>query len=182
VAYGEDEMPKRIWAGDFDENGYGHCVAGMQGGLYTEYVRADLASVPAPSGAEPIKEPHIVRFEPFLAGTREDHAECAEHPEGGYVLYADHLAALTSLQRKYDTALQCYEGATARREASEAEATSLRRKLEERDRIGKMMANAAYNIHQRAADIHVGFGLDDAIRSLKSVQEEWDRTLSGASE
>lgn len=38
----DDNMPERIWAGDFDSQGFGHCVAGMQGGLYAEYVRADL--------------------------------------------------------------------------------------------------------------------------------------------
>lgn len=47
-------------------------------------------------------------------------------------------------------------------------------------RAGKMLANAAYNIHQRAADIYVGFGLDDAIRSMKSAQEEWDRALAAS--
>jgi len=36
----ETEMPERIWAGDFDHHGFGHCVAGMQGGLYEEYVLA----------------------------------------------------------------------------------------------------------------------------------------------
>lgn len=48
IARGEDDMPERIWAGDFNAEGFGHCVAGMQGGLYAEYVRADLAS---PAGA-----------------------------------------------------------------------------------------------------------------------------------
>lgn len=36
----EPEMPERIWAGDLDNQGFGHCVAGMQGGLYEEYVLA----------------------------------------------------------------------------------------------------------------------------------------------
>jgi hypothetical protein len=40
----EQDMPKRIWAGDFDRHGFGHCVAGMQGGLYEEYVHADQQS------------------------------------------------------------------------------------------------------------------------------------------
>jgi hypothetical protein len=36
VACDEDNMPERIWAGDFDGQGFGHCVAGMQRGLYSE--------------------------------------------------------------------------------------------------------------------------------------------------
>ncbi|TIN82724.1 MAG: hypothetical protein E5X94_00805 [Mesorhizobium sp.] len=59
IACDEDNMPERIWAGDFDESGFGHCVAGMQGGLYAEYVRADLASVTAPSGAEPTADQEL---------------------------------------------------------------------------------------------------------------------------
>ncbi|GAA2867059.1 hypothetical protein GGQ99_001342 [Aminobacter niigataensis] len=56
VARDEDDMPERIWAGDFDASGFGHCVAGPQGGLYAEYVRADLASPsPAPAGEPGIK-------------------------------------------------------------------------------------------------------------------------------
>lgn len=39
----EVEMPTFIWAGDFDGQGFGHCVAGPQGGLYEEYVRKDIA-------------------------------------------------------------------------------------------------------------------------------------------
>lgn len=39
----EDDTPERIWAGDFNTQGFGHCVRGMQGGLYAEYVRVDLA-------------------------------------------------------------------------------------------------------------------------------------------
>lgn len=50
IAHGEDDMPERIWAGDFDEQGFGHCVAGMQGGLYSEYVRSDIAHPPTDAG------------------------------------------------------------------------------------------------------------------------------------
>jgi hypothetical protein len=53
----------------------------------------------------------------------------------------------------------------------------LRRKLEERERIGKMMANAIYNVHQRGLLVNA-----DDMDSLKECQEAWDRTLSGASE
>lgn len=67
----EDNMPERIWAGDFNASGFGHCVVGPQGGLYAEYVRADLA---APAGVpmawcqpmhngEHASRQFIVRFE-----------------------------------------------------------------------------------------------------------------------
>lgn len=52
-----ERMPERIWAGDFDRHGFGHCVAGMQGGLYEEYVRADLAQAPAPSSNVRVAHP-----------------------------------------------------------------------------------------------------------------------------
>lgn len=54
VACDEDSMPERIWAGDFNARGFGHCVIGPQGGLYAEYVRADLA-VPPDAGEPGIK-------------------------------------------------------------------------------------------------------------------------------
>lgn len=75
----------------------------------------------------------IARFEPCLVGTREDLADCAEHSEGSYVLYSDHLAALT---------------------ASEAEAADLRRKLEEHqdaeDKAAREMATVIQGLRNRA--------------------------------
>ena len=59
LARGEDDMPERIWAGDFDAQGFGHCVAGMQGGLYSEYVRADLAHPPTDAG---VSDDMVKRF------------------------------------------------------------------------------------------------------------------------
>jgi hypothetical protein len=94
------------------------------------------------------------------------------------IKYKERLEAeATSLRRKLEEAERSHEAARQNFHTMQNAADAIRRKLEERERIGKMMANAAYNIHQRAADIHVGFGLDEAIRSLKSVQEEWDRAM-----
>lgn len=73
-----------------------------------------------------------------------------------------------ALQEERDDAL-------ARATASEAEATSLRRKLEEAERIGKMMANAIYNVHQRGLHVNA-----DDMDSLKECQEAWDVAIAAA--
>lgn len=72
----EDGMPERIWAGDFDGQGFGHCVAGMQGGLYEEYVRADLAR----PVQEPVAVPEGWKLVP-LAPTKEMCRAYGHHPE-----------------------------------------------------------------------------------------------------
>ncbi|RUW04014.1 hypothetical protein [Mesorhizobium sp. M1A.F.Ca.IN.020.04.1.1] len=187
IACDEDNMPERIWAGDFDESGFGHCVAGMQGGLYAEYVRADLASVTAPSGAEPTADQELqevadgawgdgpmrrraafVELERRATVERANAAAPQAVPAEDIAVLIQRLrdrasgyrssrfltipsglldeaaAALTLLAACLRRERECYEH-------SEAEASDLRRKLEEADRrIAKLEADLAFADEQSA--------------------------------
>lgn len=97
------DMPERIWAGDFDAQGFGHCIAGQQGGLYAEYVRADLVT-PAPQSH--LHGPYGWLIKPV--GLAEDAWYLAndpsEHPdeEVSIPLFAKEEQALSTLATEGD--------------------------------------------------------------------------------
>jgi len=80
-------------------------------------------------------------------------------PDGGDVSLAEQVARMRSAL-----------------EASEAEASDLRRKLEERERAGKSLANAAFNISR------MNLAQIDAthLLSLRAAQEAWDLALAAS--
>lgn len=151
-----------------------------------------LASVPAPSGAENVtnKVQHRVRrhkkdeWGPWTDGcVPADYLGWFEQREVPTEIgWRDkRIEILTDecerRSKQISEIAKQRNDAEIRAETAEAEATDLRRKLEDRERIGKMMANAIYNVHQRGLHVNA-----DDMDSLKKCQEAWDRTLSGASE
>jgi hypothetical protein len=155
IACDEDNMPERIWAGDFDESGFGHCVAGMQGGLYAEYIRADLI---APQAAEDIAVERLAVLLKALA------VDCEETDgwEGAAPDLREAAAALTSLSAERDEAMARLavevKGSSEAYKlylASEAEATSLRRKLEEaREALRVIATGSGYEWSETREQLH----------------------------
>lgn len=146
---------------------------------------AALASSPAPTGAEPtqaVPAEDVAKIEPALLKLSKVGFGYDLNPHDKWAL-KQAATALTSISAERDDAIATVKliGDQHRKQmehdgrliaASEAEAADLRRKLEEAERIGKMMANAIYNVHQRGLHVNA-----DDMDSLKECQEAWDRAL-----
>lgn len=78
---------------------------------------------------------------------------------------------VAALGRKYEVTLQCYEGAISRYETAEAEATSLRRKLEEAELANKRLSDELDNLEQDAC------GSDDDFRRMTERAEAAEKAL-----